>query len=149
MRKWYVISVLFCLIVTVGFIPYETIVIPPWKLRVTDENATPYSHKQVQQTWKHYTLEVDAADNLEDRWTDVEGYVSFPQRTICASLIVRCVMTLVNGFKRVAHGSLGISGSVAATGPQGYKRLEYDSKKPISKSLGPTFSLTCSPKTGL
>lgn len=135
MRKWLVSMALVCALIVVGSIPYETIVIPPWTLRVIDDTGTPYSHKQVRQTWKDYTLEADAADNLEDRWTDAEGYVSFPQRSLRASLIKRGARTFFNVIKLGAHGSVGINGSIAATGPQGYKRLEYDSKSPLPHFL--------------
>jgi len=57
-----------------GFIPFETTVVPKWKVRVIDETGGPYASTRVRQSWKHYTLETEAGENSETRWTDAEGY---------------------------------------------------------------------------
>lgn len=135
MRQKFLLVSLGIIILLVLVLPYETTVVPAWTLRVIDENGRPYAHKEVRETWKHYTLEASAADNMDDKYTDEQGYVSFPERRIRSSLIKRAVMTVFNTIMTVAHGSIGISASVAATGPQGYKRIEYDRKLPLPKEL--------------
>src|SRR5882672_1607716 len=125
-RTWQTVAVIGAAVLIAALLPYKTTVVPAWRLRVVDENGHPYAGKQVRQTWKHYSLELDAGDNLEDRWTDENGYVAFPERTIRASFLGRVILTTFNTGMTLAHGSIGIHADVAATGPQGYKRLEYD-----------------------
>ena|SRR6266481_2683401 len=94
-----------------------------------------HTRKEVRQNWKHYSLEADGIDHLEDQWTDENGYASFPERTIRASILRRIVLTAFTGAMTLAHGSVGISAGVAATGPQGYQRLEYDPGQPLPRRL--------------
>jgi hypothetical protein len=110
--------------------PFESTVVPAWRLRAVDERGDPYVGKQVRQAWKHYSLELDAGENMEDQFTDGNGYVTFPERSIRTPLLWRAVLTTVRAALTVAHGGYGIHADVAATGPRGYKSVTYDPNKP-------------------
>ena len=115
--------------------PFKSTVIPAWRLRVVNEKGEPYIGKKVRQAWKHYSLELDTAENMEDRWTDHNGYVAFPERTIRANLLWRTIVPLWSTVMMLAHGSTGISADVAASGPQGYESVKYVPNKPLPEQL--------------
>ena len=50
--------------------PYETTMVPAWKIRVVDCNGVPVKGEFVRESWKHYSLDADAADNSEAQWSD-------------------------------------------------------------------------------
>ncbi len=118
-----------------GLIPFETTVVPKWKVRVVDETGAPYASMRVRQSWKHYTLETEAGENSDTRWTDTEGYVEFPERVLSAGILSRVVRSAFAVFKLVAHGSLGISASIDSSGPQGYRSIEYEPGSPLPNTL--------------
>jgi hypothetical protein len=115
--------------------PFESTVVPAWKIRVVDETGKPYTGMAVSQAWKHYSLELDDSENMESRWTDGSGYVEFPARTIKLSLLSRAFRIALTKVKTLFHGSTGISADVAATGPQGYKAVKYTQGKPPPEQL--------------
>lgn len=126
-------------LVAVGFAyPVESTVVPAWKIRVVDEAGRPYAGMSVSQAWKHYSLELEGGENMESRWTDGDGYVEFPERTLRMSLLSRAFRLAFTKVKTLFHGSTGISADVAATGPQGYKSVEYvPSKSPPEQLVLP------------
>jgi len=88
-------------VLTIGFIlallaPFETTMIPRWKLQVVDVNGTPCSNMRVTQSWGHYRLFFGGNYASDDRDTDINGYVEFPQRTVQASLSRRIVMPVLH-----------------------------------------------------
>jgi hypothetical protein len=123
------------IIALVMLYPFKTTVVPAWRLRVVDEKDSPYGGKQVRQAWKHYSIEINGTDNLDDRWTDTDGYVTFPERSIRASILRRIVFTSFSAVMTLAHGSMGIHARVAATGPKGYTSVEYIQGTPPPKRL--------------
>jgi hypothetical protein len=82
--RWLLVG-LVVIVMVIMLIPFESTVVPAWRIRVIDENGRPYVGQIVTQSWKHYTLEKEAGRNAESRQTDNAGYVSFPERTIKAS----------------------------------------------------------------
>jgi hypothetical protein len=115
--------------------PFESSVVPSWKIRVVDESGKPYARMKVSQAWKHYSLELEDGENMESLWTDDAGYVEFPERTLKLSLLSRTLLTSLTYALTLLHSSTGISADVAATGPQGYKSVEYVPGKPPPKQL--------------
>jgi hypothetical protein len=95
--------------VMVLLIPFPTTVVPEWRLRLVDEQGKPRAGVQVTQVWKHYSLEWGGCcDNEEERWTDGNGFVVFPRRTIWAGLLRRIVFPIWARVLTLAHGGSGI-----------------------------------------
>lgn len=120
--------VLITTFVVLLFIPFDTVVVPEWRVRLVDEHGTPYPGKLVRQFCDNYTLGVSPCQNAPDAMqdTDSNGYVVFPKRVISMSVGARIIRTLSNVLLAFAHGSLGTSTYLDSSGPQGYKTLRYD-----------------------
>lgn len=119
-----------------GLIPYETTVVPKWKIRVIDETGAAYASMRVRQSWRHYTLETEPGENSDTRLTDAEGYVEFPERRVGASIlgrVVRSVFAVLGRF--LAHGGLGIRAYIDSSGPQGYRSIDYTPGSPLPTEL--------------
>lgn len=120
----------FIALVGLGLIyPFETTVVPAWKIRVIDNHGAPYPGLKATEVWRHYSLTLSAGDNEEDRWTDNEGYVEFPKRTIRMSAVKRLGFTILTAINSLMHGSTGVHAYVLATGPQGITYVKYDPQK--------------------
>ena len=83
--------------------PFETTVVPEWKIRIVDEAGDPLRVTRVREVWQHYTIE--SASHEEDLITDGDGYVTFPRPTVRGSLLVRIGVPIVNGLN--VHASFG------------------------------------------
>lgn len=119
-----------------GLIPYETTVVPKWKIRVVDETGAPYASMRVRQSWYHYTLDTEPGGNSDTQWTDAEGYVEFPERRLGASMLSRVVRSVFAVFgKFLAHGGLGIRAYIDSSGPQGYRSIDYTPGSPLPSKL--------------
>lgn len=128
------VIVIVSLIIAVLY-PFETQVVPAWRLRVVDERGAPYGGMEVSQSWKHYTLELADGQHGEFRVTDGDGYVSFPERTMRANLIWRVVVPMINGVLTLMHGSLGVRAYVLASSLGGQKAVYYAPGKPLPEQL--------------
>ena len=76
------------LLIFIGVImifPFESPVVPAWKIQVVDEAGHPIGGIGVRQSWNNYS--VGHIGQSEDSVTDDNGYVTFPARTIRASLL--------------------------------------------------------------
>jgi hypothetical protein len=102
--------------------------VPEWKIRVEDENGNPYAGKMVRQFCTNYTLGIHPCEDADDttKYTDDNGYVVFPERKIQASLLSRLLRSSYHFVLQFAHGGFGAQAYVDSSGPQGYKRLDYD-----------------------
>jgi hypothetical protein len=76
--------------------PFETTVVPEWKARIVDESGNPMRMTGVREVWKHYTIESNSHE--EESITDIDGYVTFPRRTVRGSLLVRIGKPILNLF---------------------------------------------------
>src|SRR5216683_464277 len=83
--------------------PWETMVVPEWKVRIVDENGLPLVNTGVREVWQHYSIE--SRGHRQDLITDKAGYVTFSERTIRAPLALRITRTIVNRLN--PHGSTG------------------------------------------
>src|SRR5262245_15799479 len=122
-----IVSVI-CFVLFLLTSPIETTIIPRWKLQVTDERGAPCTNMRVTQSWGHYRLYLDGNDSGENRFTDVNGYVEFPERTVRASLGRRIFMPVLTRIGTLMHGGWVISGSVWASGIKDVTSLSYDDK---------------------
>ena len=80
--------------------PYETTVVPTWRVRVLDEDRSPLRRVRVTEYWSDASVERD--DHQAESVTDDDGYVTFPTRTIRASPIRRGIVPLINRLN--VHG---------------------------------------------
>lgn len=136
MKKYRLILTLLILIVIVLLWPVETVIVPAWRIKIIHESGKPLPEKFVRQSWKHYSAELDAAEHLEDAWTDADGYVSFPERTIYASLFTRVLSPTINLIQLQVHASFGPRASVTAWNEKNFpSSIEYDSRKPLPTEL--------------
>ena len=122
------------LIVFFGY-PFESTIVPPWRVRVTDGNGLPCLKQSVSASWAHYSFA--AHGNGEYRKTDIDGYVEFPKRTMRKNLLQRIFRPIFAQAMTLAHGSVGISAylythQMVGTGVFG---LEYQPGKPMPDKI--------------
>lgn len=125
--------ILFCLVITcifiLSFIPYDTILVPAWRVQLVDERGFQYKGQIVRQFCYDYTLGISPCAARDDSYkiTDNDGYVEFPERRIRASLLYRIFATIKNTALVFAHGSIGKETYIDSSGPSGYRILRYES----------------------
>jgi hypothetical protein len=93
--------------------PFETAVVPEWKIRVVDEAGKPVPRILVKQGWREHSIELHR--NEQTLVTDEDGYVYFPRRRIRAGLLHRTigrVLTFLN-----PHGQSGTEAFADVIGP--------------------------------
>jgi hypothetical protein len=112
LRKALLVLSLLLLILLV--FPFQTITVPTWSLRVVDESGSPVPGISVTEHWQHYLLE--SSGHQEVRQTEPNGRVSFPGRTIRASLLRRFLATISRLGKSGADGKREPYASVVVWG---------------------------------
>lgn len=83
--------------------PFETTVVPEWKVQVVDESGAPLAALRVSELWQHHSIE--SARHEQTLTTDSDGYATFPRRTINASLLARISGAIRAGLN--IHGDWG------------------------------------------
>lgn len=130
--KPFIITVL--IIFTIIIIPFNSITVPAWQLKVTDHNGRPLKGFLVRQTWQNYSLELEG--NEQDLRTNESGEVAFPQRTMRANLIRRSVVPVLNAILLREHASYGVTASVTVWGEKGtYRTVQYKPNQPLPGHL--------------
>ena len=124
-----------CLVMLVMLAPIETSVVPQWSLQVVDVNGTACGNMPVTQSWGHYRLYVDGNDSSDNRFSDVNGFVHFPERRIRASLARRLIMPIVTRITTIMHGGWDVDGAVWATGIKDVAWLSYKSGKSLPDKM--------------
>lgn len=134
--------IILSLVVALGamfFVPFTTVVVPEWRIIVSDREGSVCVQKRVTQYWSHDSLGIPEYGGVDNRLTDSNGIVMFPERNVTASLVYRIVITAIRAVGALFHaGGWGISGSVYATGfvsPDGSWALHYDKYKPLPQKL--------------
>jgi hypothetical protein len=130
-KRRYLIFAISCLTAALLFYPFESAVIPTWKLQVVDVNENACRDMSVTQSWGHYSLYLDGGGGSDDRFTDINGYVEFPERTIRASLLRRTIVPVIAHILAIAHGGGGADGAVWASGIKDVAWLSYKVGKPL------------------
>lgn len=120
--------------ISLGFVPFQTEMVPAWRIRVVNERGEPYSSHLVRQFCDNYWLDSNPCQTSTDfiSHTDKDGYVEFPRRTVRLSLfsrIVRPILSIILGI--FAHGSIGKDIFLDSSGPKGYRTLKYVSGEPL------------------
>ena len=130
-KKRYLIFAITCLTVVLFLYPFESTVVPAWRLQVVDVDGNACSNMRVTEDWGHYSLYLDGWLGSDDRFTGINGYVKFPERTVRAGLLRRIVVPVIAHILVIAHGSVGASGAVWATGIKDVAWLSYKAGKPL------------------
>ncbi len=131
-----IILIILIISAVLSLIPFHTTAAPEWKIQVIDENGSPYKGQLVRQFCRNYSLQADCADAESDQYTDENGYVTFPKRTIRLSLILRVLNFGVNIFHSIGgHTSFGTVVRITSSGPVGYPALEYDPDQPLPEKF--------------
>jgi hypothetical protein len=86
------------------FYPFETGEVPSWRLQIVDPHGKPISGIGVREYWGNDS--VDYRDSVQDSMTDDKGFVTFPVRTVTATLLRRVFYPLQN-LSGGAHSSWG------------------------------------------
>jgi len=126
-KKAYIAIIIFLLALGATLVPYRTVLVPKWRVRVVNEQGVPYVGKMVDQTCEHYTYDVNpcslAADDIR-RYTDDNGYVEYSEKSFSLSLLSRIVRACKSYFLLIAHGSVGPDVHLYSANPR-YKDLKY------------------------
>ena len=135
-KRWFLTIVVLCLL-GVSLLPFDTIFVPEWTIRVVDENGAPYKGLYVAQYCTNYILNIHPCEGAADasKATDGDGYVTFPERKIRASLLYRIVRPVLSYILSFVHGGSGVHGDLVSTGPQGYADLKYTPGESLPKEF--------------
>lgn len=100
------------------FYPFQTTIVPEWSLKVVDEEGSTVRDVNVTEHWQHFLLE--SSSHEEVRRVGDNGVVSFPERSIRASLVRRGLAT-VGRIKRDGwRARRSPAASVVVWGNKGY-----------------------------
>ena len=128
MRKKLWLPILAVLLTALLF-PFETTIVPPWRVQVVDKAGTPLRGVTVTEHWSHSSLEHDGHE--AEATTDEGGYVTFPVRTIRASLLGRVIGPVQNVLKTGVHAGFGPSADLSVPGDIAV----YSPGKPLPKQI--------------
>ena len=93
--------------------PFETTVVPEWKIRVVDESGKPVGNVLVNQGWRDHSIELHRSE--QGISSDSQGYVYFPRRAVRAGLLHRLIGRAVASLN--PHGETRIETFVYVVGP--------------------------------
>ncbi len=92
-------------------ISYESTTVPEWRIRVVNEKGELMSNIAVIQRWRDGSLEW-GSEHTNTLYSDSNGYVTFPARTVDASVFRR--------FCGVANRAIGVVNSVSISKPYAF-----------------------------
>jgi hypothetical protein len=134
-KKRHRIIAILCFIALIAY-PFESNLLPVWRLQIVDVNENVCRNMLITQSWGHYSLyPKSGSGGLDKRFTDINGYVEFPERKIRASLLRRVFMPVISYILTIAHGGGGVDGAVWATGIKDWGWLSYKAGKPLPDKM--------------
>jgi len=86
--------------------PFESTVVPSKNVLVVTKDWRPIQGAAVRQIWQNYSLE--SVGDQQDLRTDENGRVTFPRRTIRASVLKRIMHPIWNILRQGVHASFGV-----------------------------------------
>ncbi len=135
MRGKFIKKLLLGIVLAVVLIPYPTMSIPEWRIRVVDKNMIPVKNVVVFQTWSHGSLLGESKDTLI---SNDEGYVIFPERNLFLPIIIRIPLRFLQLLNNLLmpHGSQ-IDGHAMVGSPEvgGISWLSYYGKGDLKETL--------------
>ena len=129
MRKKLWLLVILGSLVAAFLYPFETTIVPQWRARVVDKAGTPLGGITVTEDWGHASLE--SCCHEAEATTDQAGYVTFPVRTIRASLLARAIGPIRNVLKTGVHAGFGPSADLTVPGDI----ANYSPGKPLPEQM--------------
>ncbi|MBX3298204.1 MAG: hypothetical protein KF736_01925 [Acidobacteria bacterium] len=133
-KRYWVIGSL-AILALLALYPFESTVVPEWKLEVRDVNGNLCRDMRVTESHAHYSLFLGPNGGTEDQYTDSNGIVVFPEKTVRAIGLRRVVVPIIAHILIIAHGSVGPSGAVWATGLKDVAWLSYKPGKPLPYNM--------------
>ena len=100
------------------FFPFKTTIVPEWSLKVVNEEGGAVGDINVTEHWQHYLLESASHEDL--RRAGSSGMVSFPERSIRASLVSRAWATVSRIRQDGWHARRMPAASIVVWGNKGY-----------------------------
>jgi hypothetical protein len=122
------------------FYPFQTTIVPEWSLRVVDEEGAAVRNVNVTEHWQHFLLESLAHEDV--RQVSENGAVSFPERTIRASVVSRGLATISRIKRDGWRARRSPAASVVVWGNPGYATtvaVYFPSALPQSHVIVPTI----------
>ena len=116
--KGLVIGILLLLVLTLVY-PFQITIVPAWDLRIVDETRAPVGAINVTEHWRHYLFESYGQEDL--RRTTADGRVSFPARTMRASLLSRAWARIKTIAGDGRHARRDAAASVVVWGSKDYE----------------------------
>ena len=117
-RRAILVVILLLLLVLVVY-PFQMTIVPAWDLRVVDEAAASVGAINVTEHWRHYLFETYSHEDL--RQTEADGRVSFPERTMRASLLRRGLATISRMASEGRRARRDASASIVVWGSNDYE----------------------------
>lgn len=72
-------------------VPYESVIVPEWRIEVVSEDGAPAAFKEIRQEWAPSERATVSSDL---RLSDQNGFVTFPERVYFAPLAVKIFVLL-------------------------------------------------------
>lgn len=116
--KGLVIAILVLLLSTLVY-PFQITIVPAWDLKIVDETHAPVGAINVTEHWRHYLFESYGQEDL--RRTAADGRVSFPARTMRASLLSRAWARIKTIAGAGRHARSDAAASVVVWGSKNYE----------------------------
>lgn len=126
-----ILIIALCIVIGVAIYPFESTVVPSWRVKVIDTNGVACENMPVTEMWGHYSLFFTGDHQSADDITNRDGFVEFPERRVRAIGIRRIVMPFVTQILTIAHGSTGVSGAVSTSGLKDVAWLSYKGDLPL------------------
>lgn len=130
------VTLLLLLIVLIaGLIPFETSLVPLWKIQVVDASGKPIGGIGVRQIWNNYSVEFTSHE--QDLTTDYNGYVTFPARSIKASFLRRLIYPIFNSLAG-GHASWGARATIIVLVKDASKEfgsVDWQSDQPLPEVI--------------
>ena len=138
MRKHWRLWLSFVILIAVLLLyPFETMVVPAWRIRVVDMVGAPVGGFPVSQHWQHHSVE--RRGHQQVLVTDNDGYVNFPRRTVRGSLMLRVLKPIFNILTQGVHVDLGIYAYIVPHMTREYQSLSvgfsYSPNEPLSNEI--------------
>lgn len=112
--------------------PFETTVVPEWRIHIVDESGRPVGNLAVNEGWIDYSIESNRHEEV--RTANSEGFLEFPRRTIRASLLVRLKGILITALH--PHSPSGTYAFANVVGPYvSPTDTDYEPGKPLPQII--------------
>lgn len=110
------------IILGVAFLyPFESTIVPSRNVLVLTDSGRPIQDVSVRQIWQHYSLETSSHE--EELRSGPNGRVTFPRRTIRASLARRMAYPLWILLTQGVHASFGVHTDMFPVGGMAQKQI--------------------------